>query len=87
MFGIDYNPNLYIGTDIFSNYHEEFVYFNDYTWLTKDIYFTGKTNSNITYIKNTSIKVNKKIQINEKMITSDFYKYYKETNYLYFFIT
>ena len=80
MFGIDYNPNLYIGTDIFSNYHEEFVYFNDYTWLTKDIYFTGKTNSNITYIKNTSIKVNKKIQINEKMITSDFYKYYKETN-------
>lgn len=81
MFGIDYNPNLYMGTDIFSNYHEEFVYFNDYTWLSKDLYFTGKTkNNNIEYIKNISSKVNNKIKINEKIITSNFYKYYKETN-------
>lgn len=76
MFGIDYNPNIYIGTDIFSNYHEEFVYFNDYTWLTKDLYYTGQKEKNITYIKQTSEKVNKKIQINEKMITSNFYKHY-----------
>ena len=80
MFGIDYNPNIYMGTDIFSNYHEEFVYFNDYTWLTKDLYYTGKSNNNTDYIKDTSNKVNKKIKINEKKITSNFYKYYKETN-------
>lgn len=81
MFGINYNPNLYMGTDIFSNYHEEFIYFNDYTWLTKDLYYTGQsTKNNNKYIKNISNKVNKKIQINEKMINSNFYKYYKETN-------
>jgi len=81
MFGIDYNPKLYMGTDIFSKYHEEFVYFNDYTWTTNKLYFTGKRNSNdINYIKNISNKVNNKIKINEKMITSNFYKYYKDTN-------
>jgi len=80
MFGIDYNPNLYMGTDIFSKYHEEFVYFNDYTWLTKDLYYTGKEKNDINYIKDISTKVNNKIKINEKMITSDFYKNYKETN-------
>lgn len=78
MFGIDYNPNLYIGTDIFSNYHEEIVYFNDYTWLTDKMYYQGKnTNpSDLEYIKEISNIVNNKIKINEKMITSNFYKYY-----------
>lgn len=80
MFGIDYNPNIYMGTDIFSKYHENFVYFNDYTWLTKDLYYTGKQTDNEQNIQNISSKVNNKIQINEKMITSNFYKYYKETN-------
>lgn len=74
MFGIEYNPNIYMGTDIFSKHHEEFVYFNDYTWLTKDLYYTGKTETDT--IKEISKKVNKKIQINEKMITSNFYNYY-----------
>ena len=80
MFGINYNPNLYLGTDIFSNNHEEFVYFNDYNWLTKDIYYTGKQKYNQNYIKEISNKVNNKIKINEKMITSNYYKYYKDTN-------
>ena len=65
-----------MGTDIFSKYHEEFVYFNDYTWNTKNIYYTGKENYDLDYIKNISKQVNSKIQINEKMITSNFYKYY-----------
>lgn len=80
MFGIEYNPNIYMGTDIFSNYHDEFVYFNDYTWITKDLYYIGQNTNNINYIKDISTKVNSKIKINEKMITSNFYKYYKETN-------
>ena len=75
MFGIEYNPNLYLGTDIFSNNHEEFVYFNDYTWITKDLYYTGKQNYDKNYIKEISNKVNNKIKINEKMITSNYYKY------------
>jgi len=76
MFGIDYNPNIYMGTDIFSNNHENFVYFNDYTWITKDLYYTGQKEKNTDYIKEISTKVNNKIKINEKMITSNFYKYY-----------
>lgn len=78
MFGINYNPKLYLGTDIFSDYHEAIVYFNDYTWLTDKMYYQGKITSSkdTDYIKNISNIVNNKIKINEKMITSNFYKYY-----------
>ena len=78
MFGIDYNPTLYIGTDIFSSYHEDFVYFNDYTWLTKDLYYIGKNKEESDYIKDISYKVKNKIQINEKIITSNYYNHYKK---------
>ena len=78
MFGINYNPNIYMGTDIFSKNHENFAYFNDYSWINKDIYYTGnKTNYDINIIKDISNKVNNKIKTNEKIINSNYYEYYK----------
>ena len=78
MFGIEYNPNIYMGTDIFSNNHENFVYFNDYSWINNDIYYTGnKTDYDIDIIEDISNKVNNKIKYNEKIINSNYYKYYK----------
>ena len=78
MFGIEYNPNLYMGTDIFSKDHDAFAYFNDYTWYSSELYYNGSQDNtkDLTYIKEISNKVNNKIRINEKIITSNFYKYY-----------
>jgi phosphoglycerol transferase MdoB-like AlkP superfamily enzyme len=74
MFGIEYNPKIYMGTDIFSNNHEKFVYFSDYSWYDGDYY--SKNGGESDYIKNVSSIVNKKIDINQKIISSDFYKNY-----------
>lgn len=80
MFGIKYNPNIYMGSDVFSNYHDNFVYFNDYSWLSNEIYFNGDVRNikDISYVKDVSSMVNKKIRINEKIISSDFYRYYNK---------
>lgn len=72
MFGIEYNPKLYMGTDVFSNNHEEFVYFSDYSWYDGNIY-SKEVDSN-KYTKEISEKVNKKIEINGKIISNDYYK-------------
>lgn len=59
LLGIDYNPNMYMGTDVFSNNNDHFVWFHDGTYI-KDKYATlsneailTKTNYNIS--KNKSI--------------------------------
>lgn len=59
LLGIDYNPNMYMGTDVFSENHDHFVWFQDGTYI-KDKYATisheailTKTNNNIR--KNKSI--------------------------------
>lgn len=75
MFGIDYNPKLYMGTDIFSNNHEQFVYFSDNSWYDGEYY--SKDGGESDYIKEISSVVNKKIEINRKILASDFYRYYK----------
>lgn len=59
LLGIDYNPNMYMGTDVFSVNHDHFVWFADgsyiadkYTTLSHEAMLT-KTNYNIS--KNKSI--------------------------------
>lgn len=76
MFGIKYNPKLYMGTDVFSSYHENFVYFADYSWFDGEYYsIDGLENE---YTKSISKIVNEKNTINGKIILSDYYNYYKE---------
>lgn len=59
MLDIDYNPNSYLGTDVFSNIHDDFVWFSDGSYiaskdctLSKEAILT-KVNYNIT--KNKSV--------------------------------
>ena len=77
MFGIDYDPRLYMGTDVFSKNHEDFVYFTDYSWYDGK-YYSKKDLKESEYAKKISTKVNNKIKINGKIISSDFYKNYKK---------
>lgn len=36
MFNLNYDPNKMIGTDVFSSYHDNYVYFNNFTWTGID---------------------------------------------------
>ena len=78
MFSITYEPKLYMGTDVFSNNHEKFVYFKDYSWYDGSYYSID--NKEDEYTKNISKIVNQKIDINTKLLHSNYYKYYKKAN-------
>ena len=58
MLGIEYDPNKYMGTDVFSEYHDDFVWFSDGSYIkSKDCTLTNeailtKVNYNISKNKN-----------------------------------
>ena len=75
MFNLSYRPSYYLGTDVFSKYHEEYVYFNDYSWYDGNIYYNGEVPNEIDpkYVKKISEEVNEKININDKILSSDYF--------------
>lgn len=75
MMGIDYNPNYYIGTNVFSSNHDNFVYFSN------DIFYDGNTfyDGNNKETKDSSVDetiktIRKKIDLNNKFIISDYFR-------------
>lgn len=72
MFNIPYNPNYYNGEDIFSSYHQNYIYFSDYSYFD-GIYHHSDINNSIEELKlYQAIKT--KIDINNRIIRSDYYK-------------
>jgi phosphoglycerol transferase MdoB-like AlkP superfamily enzyme len=59
MLGIEYNPNNYLGTDVFSSYHDDFVWFSDGSYIkSKDCLLSNEailTKSNYNINKNRNI--------------------------------
>lgn len=76
MLGITYNPNYYIGTDVFSDNHEEFVYFSSDSFYDGETFYDGNVidSSKINYINETISKIREKRDLNNKMIISDYFK-------------
>ena len=73
MFGINYNPNYYSGEDIFSKGRDNFVYFDTNVFYDGNIFYDGNGLSN-DYINETLIKIKNKININDKIINSNYFK-------------
>lgn len=84
MFGIDYDPRLYLGTDIFSN-EEHRAYFADGSWQDEIGYYNASkgtftpTNPEITYTSEEINKINKEINTKQSMsalaIKNDYFNY------------
>ena len=75
MMGIDYNENYYIGTNVFSSNHDNFVYFsNDTFYDGKTLYDSNTKNINNANIDETIKTIRKKIDLNNKFIISDYFK-------------
>lgn len=84
MFGINYDPRLYLGNDIFSEYDHR-AYFADGSWQDEVGYynaskgvFTSKDESN-TYTNQEIIDINKQISLKQQMsalaIKNDYFNY------------
>ena len=71
MFDIEYDPNLYVGEDIFSNNRDNYVYFDE------DVYYDGKklydTNNRSTN-KEIYNNIKEKIAYNKNLIKSNYLK-------------
>lgn len=65
MLGIDYNPNNYLGDDVFSDTHDDFVYFSDGTYI--------KSNSCALSHEAILTKVNYKIYKNKAILLTNYY--------------
>ena len=74
MFGVNYNPKYSSGTDVFSENHEKFVYFEDYSWYDGKTYYKNDNSKITPYIKKTSDVVNQKIDINNLILETNYYK-------------
>lgn len=84
LFNLDYDPRLYVGSDILSDDYENRVIFSDGSWQD-DIAFYNATTGKITYYGDETytsdyiIAVNKEISVRIKMsntaITSNYFEY------------
>ena len=61
LFGINHNPNNYIGTDALNPKYEGIVFFSDYTWYDGNV-----------YVENGEVTNNKKIS-NDKLEEKNYY--------------
>ena len=76
LFDIKYDPKFYVGTDVFSKNHEEFVYFANSVFYDGELYYDGKdkiTDKNKKYIENTLEIINKKMWVNRQIILGDYF--------------
>lgn len=74
MLGISYNPNYYVGTDVFSSNHENYVYFANDSFYDGNIYYDGyNISENNEYIGNMTTTIRQKIELNNKIILSDYF--------------
>ena len=74
LFGIEYDPKKYIGVDIFSSNHKNVCYYSDYSWYDGEIYSMNiDANTESAYITTMSEYVRKKIDLNNMIISNNYY--------------
>lgn len=78
LFGLDYNPNHYIGQNIFDENYNGFVFFGDYSWYDGQTYYKdGTVISGIQkekeYIINMNKKINNILDINKKVLETNYF--------------
>ena len=80
LFGIDYNPNYYIGQDALSNNYQKLVFFSDYSWYDGNVYVDGGIVTNKRYISEEALD-DKNYYVNYLIKKNDLtlkYNYFKD---------
>ena len=72
LFGINYEPKNYVGTDIFADYHKNICMFKDYSWYDGKNY-SETTNKNEYYYE-TSKYVQERINFSNMLVSNNYYK-------------
>ena len=80
LFGIDYNPVNYIGSDALDNNYQKIVFFSDYSWYDGNVYVDGGIVTNRRYISEEALE-DKNYYVNYLIKKNDLtlkYNYFKE---------
>lgn len=79
LFGIKYEPQYYIGADVFASYHPNMIIFNNYGWYDGNQYSLnlGVDTTTSEYINNSTY-VKKLLDLNKILINNNYYKYFKQ---------
>ena len=80
LFGIDYNPVNYIGSDALDNNYQKLVFFSDYSWYDGNVYVDGGIVTNKRYISEEALE-DKNYYVNYLIKKNDLtlkYNYFKE---------
>ena len=75
LFGIDYDSDSYLGSDLFGKKHKNLIVFNDYRWYDGEIYSEGKdVDKESELFKENSQYAIDKITLNKMIISNDYFK-------------
>ena len=88
LFGIDYDPRLYMGSDVFDENYWNLVVFADGSWKNDSVYYNAAT-SEVTYytdeqisieeIRNINQVITAKMQMSSLIIQNNYYEYLSNT--------
>lgn len=74
MFGFDYNPNEYVGTDLFSKDHKNLVMFTDRSWYDGSVYsFNKDFDNNCSTCAENNKYVKDIFDLNNMIIKNNYY--------------
>lgn len=78
MFGLDYNPNYYLGTNIFDEDYDGLVFFADYSWVDNKLYYKNNIieageQVNKEYINEKNKKINTILDINKRVLETNYF--------------
>lgn len=76
LWNISYNPNYYVGEDVFSDIHDKFIYFSESIFYDGTLYYDGKgkyTEEEQEYIKDVLQKIKTNININNNLILGNYF--------------
>lgn len=61
LFGLEYHPSYYIGSDALDNNYSGHVFFSDYSWYDGNVYYDGGIRNNAYMKKEDLVKKNEEI--------------------------
>ena len=74
LYGIEYNPNNYLGQDLFSNSHKNLIIFKDQNWYDGTTYSGNKSiDKNSEEYKSNFEYVKDKIDLGNMILSNNYY--------------
>lgn len=87
LFNLDYDPRLYLGTDILSDDYKSLVVFADGSWKNENYYYDATKNKitnftdkelSLEELKNINDGINTKISVSSDVIKNNYFKYLED---------